>query len=144
MPIPKNGDLDSFRVSLVQTLAQHDSAITTLGGRMSGVEGGLNSLQKEMHTGFTSVAASVAALGSQMDRADARPQVDYHKTISSIVAIAVLFSMIVAGIIWITTSQFGSVIAEQKGFNAAVKSRLDKVEDVLGSWKTRVVETGRK
>ena len=136
---------------LLQTLAHHDAAIATLGGRMSGVEGGLNSLQKEMHTGFTAVASSIAQLGSQIDKADARPQIDYHKTISSIVAIAALFSMIVAGIIWVTSSQFGAVIAEQKGYNAAIQTRVGKVEssiekmaDQIGQWKTRTVEVGRK
>ena len=129
---------------LLQTLAHHDAAIATLGGRMSGVEGGLNSLQKEMHTGFTAVASSIAQLGSQIDKADARPRIDYHKTISSIVAIAVLFSMVVGGIIWITSSQFGVVIAEQKGFNSAIKARVDTVEHAIGQWRTRTVEVGRK
>ena len=136
MAIPKSGDIDAFRVSLVTTLAQHDSAITTLGSRMTGVETGLHSLQKEMHTGFTAVAGSVAALGSQLAKSDAQPRIDYHETIRSIVSIAALFSMIVAGIIWITANQFGTVIAEQKGFNAAIKHRVDKVEDAIGQWRT--------
>lgn len=151
MAIPKNGDIDAFRVQLLTTIAQHDSAIETLGGRMTGVETGLHSLQKEMHTGFTAVASSISALGSQFDKSDAQPRLDLHKAISSVVALAVLFSMIVAGIIWITSSQFGAVIAEQKGYNAAMSTRIGKVEtsvdklaDAVGQWKTRVVENGRK
>lgn len=139
MSIPKSGDMDTFRVQLVTTLAQHDSAINTLGGRMTGVETGLNSLQKEMHVGFTSVATAVAGLGSQLAKSDAQPRIDYHETIRSIVSIAALFSMIVAGIIWITANQFGTVIAEQKGFNSAIKHRVDKVEDAIGQWRTRTV-----
>lgn len=121
---------------LVHTLAQHDAAINTLGGRMSGVETGLRTLQGEVHSGFN-------VLGSKLDKLDAAPKFDFHKTVGTVVALAVLFSMICGGIIWITTGQFGAMIAEQKSFNGIVKDRLDrhdtaldKITEAIGAWRT--------
>ncbi|MBS0243046.1 MAG: hypothetical protein JSS20_12780 [Proteobacteria bacterium] len=137
LSVPAAPGEDPFRHNLVATLAQHDAAITALGGRMSGVETGLRTLQGEVHSGFTSLA-------SKLDRLDAAPKFDFHKTVSTVTTIAVLFSMIVGGIIWITTSQFSGVVAKQEAVNERDQRRLDwqaaeiaKINEKLG-WVARV------
>ncbi len=106
---------------LLQTLANHDAAINTLGGRMSGVETSVHKLQGEVHSGF-------AALGSKLDKMDAQqdaqPKYEFHKVIQSVRDLAILFSMVVGGIIWITTGQFSGIIAKQDSLNGVVVERL--------------------
>lgn len=102
---------------LLKTLANHDAAINTLGGRMSGVETSVHKLQGEVHTGF-------AALGSKLDKIDARPTVNLHEVVRTVLSLAILFGMVVSGIIWITTGQFGGVVAEQKAHNVSVTEKL--------------------
>jgi len=118
---------DPFRQDLVTTLAHHDAAINGLSGRMTGVEAGLNKLQDDVHNGFNgmqqTMTAAVGALSSKFDRIEARPSLDVHKVIGSVVSVAVLFSMVCAGIIWITTSQFSGFIAKQDAINEREKSR---------------------
>ncbi len=61
--------------------------------------------------------------------------------VDPVVAIAVLFSMIVGGIIWVTTSQFAGVVAEQKAFNSTVAKSLDRHEaqiESLNGWRATV------
>lgn len=138
------GKMTKTPENLMQTLAHHDAAISALGGRMTGVETGLRTLQGEVHAGFN-------ALGSKLDKIDARPTFDFHKTVSTVVALAVLFSMICGGIIWITTGQFGAMIAEQKSFNGIVKDRLErhdtaieKITEAVGAWRTTAAREPRK
>lgn len=128
---------------LMQTLAHHDAAINSLGGRMSGVETGLRTLQGEVHHGFAAITQTVntqlGAVSSKLDKLDAAPKFDVHRTVGTVVALAVLFSMICGGIIWITTNQFSGVIAEQRSFNGLVGQRLDKHEiqiEKLNGWTT--------
>lgn len=116
------------------TLAHHDAAISNLSGRVHGVETGLKTLQGEMHAGFASLNTSLSGLGSKLD---SRPTIDVHKTISSVVAIAVLFSMIVGGIIWVTTAQFSGMIAKQESFNGNVSKLLDRHD-------TRILNNGER
>lgn len=87
-----------------------------------------------MHHGFV-------ALGSKLDRFDGRPTFDFHKTTTTIVAIAVLFSMICGGIIYITNSQNAALLAEQKSFNSTVAKTLDRHDtqiDKLSAWSTTI------
>lgn len=126
-------------------LAHHDAAITALGGRMSGVETGLRTLQGEVHHGFVNVTQTVnqqiGALSSKLDKLDAAPKLDLHKSVGTVVALAVLFSMICAGIIWITTSQFSGVIAEQKSLNQTFTRTLEKHDkqiDDLRAWSVTI------
>lgn len=128
---------------LLSTLAHHDAAINTLGGRMTGVERGLTHLQGEVHTGFNGLATSLGHLNSKLDRIDSRPQFDFHKTVSTVTTIAVLFSMVIGGVIWITTGQFAGVIAKQDSFNQSVSGRLERTEanveklsERVGAWIT--------
>ena len=109
---------------------------------MSGVETGLKTLQSEVAHGFTEAAQrmsqEIGGLSSKLDKLDAAPKFDVHKTVSTVVSLAVLFSMICGGIIWITTSQFSGMVAEQRGFNSAISSRIDRAEASLSEIKKSV------
>jgi len=122
--------------NLANTLAHHDAEIRTLGGRMSGVESGLKTLQGEVHRGF-------GDLSSKLDKLDARPTINLHQAVSTVVGLAVLFSMVVGGIIWVTSSQFSGVIAEQKGVNAATNARMERHEALLDKLAERLGWTAR-
>lgn len=122
---------DHSRNGLMQTLAHHDAEIRTLGGRMGGVETGLRTLQGEVHTGFS-------LLSQKLDRVDARPTLDLHKAVGTVLALAVLFSMVVGGIIWVTQNQFSGIVAEQKALNSSLSQRTDKNEAIIEKLAERV------
>lgn len=131
LPRKDRPDTASGSNGLMQTLAHHDAQITTLGGRMSGVETGLRTLQGEVHAGF-------AGLVSKLDRLDARPTFDFHKYVGTVLALAVLFSMVVGGIIWVTRTQFDGVIAEQKAISSALTAKTDRTEAVIEKLAERI------
>lgn len=106
------------------TLATHDAAINTLGGRMTGVESSVRTLQGEVHTGFTS-------LSSKLDRLDAAPKFDFHKTVKTISSLVVLFAAICAGIIYIVNAQSAAERARQEVLNSALAEKMSKAENVL-------------
>jgi len=109
---------------LVATLAHHDAEIRTMGGRLTGVEQNLHTLQSEVHNGFQ-------VLGSKLDKIDAVPRFNFGQTVETVLHIAVLFSMVVAGIVWVTTGQFSGVVAEQKSINARVEEQMTKRDDQI-------------
>lgn len=129
-------------------LAHHDAAITALGGRMTGVETNLRTLQGEVHHGFAGIqqnmSSQIGNLASKLDKLDAAPKFDFSKTVSTVVGVAILFSMTCGGIIYIVRSQSEAVLAEQKAinseqrsFNGTVSKILDKHEgslERLNSW----------
>jgi hypothetical protein len=118
---------------LFTTLAHHDAAISTLGGRMTGVETSVRTLQGEVHAGF-------AGLGGKLDKLDARPSLNFPELVRTVLSLIVIFSMIVGGIIWVTTAQFAGVVAEQKSLNANLAARMEKHETVLEriGWAAKV------
>lgn len=101
------------------TLAHHDAAIQNLGGRMSGVETGLRTLQGEVHAGFKD-------LGSKLDRLDSAPKFDFHRTVQTVLALALLFSIVVGGIIWVTITQTEAKFATQELTNIQTRERMDE------------------
>lgn len=129
------------------TLAHHDAAIGNLSQRMHGVETGMRTLQGEVHTGFSTLNSQFAQLGSGLStlnsKLDAQPKFSLHESVSTVLALSVLFSMVVGGIIWVTTSQFSGVVAEQRSFNSSISTRVDKAEtsidkikETIGNWAT--------
>jgi hypothetical protein len=118
---------------LFTTLAHHDAAISTLGGRMTGVESSVRTLQGEVHSGF-------AGLGSKLDKLDARPTFNFPELVRTVLSLIVIFSMVVGGIIWVTTAQFAGVVAEQRSLNANIAARVEKHETVLEriGWAAKV------
>ena len=116
----------SSSTDLRETLVHHDAAIQSLGGRMSSLERGMSTLQGEVHTGFS-------ALGSKLDRLDAAPKFDFHQTVSTVTTMAVLFSMVCAGIIYITGSQFATTQAQVAQHDKSIAKINEKIE-----WTGRV------
>ena len=133
-----DAESDGFRQGLLQTLAHHDAAIGGLSTRMGHVETGIRSIQSEMSHGFRDLSAKLAVN-------DARPQFNFHQTISTIVAIAILFSMVCGGIIYIVNGQNATSAAEQKH----LVGRVDKHDQIIerltaiAGWSARV-EAPRK
>lgn len=165
MPINKNAPSDFVRSTMpgtgktpyegsewAATLAHHDAAIGNLSHRMTGVETGMRTLQGEVHSGFSALKTELSALNGGLSKLDAQPKINLHQAVSTVLALAVLFSMVVGGIIWVTTSQFAGVIAEQKAFNSAISNRaekidarvdknetsIDKIRETIGHWLTTI------
>lgn len=132
---PRGGKVAKSPDDLSAVLAHHDAAINSLGGRMSSVETGLKTLQGEVHHGF-------AGLNSKLDRLDARPTFNFHQTIKTVLNLAVLFSLVVGGIVWVTTNQFSGVVAQQKFTNDALISKLDRHDTVLQSLMEQISRLG--
>lgn len=113
---------------LRSVLAHHDAEIVNMSKRMSNVEDVVKGLSSQQQSGF-------AMLNSKLDRIDGAPKLDLHRVISSVVALAVLFSMTVGGIIWVTNavtgSQYSGLMGEQKAYNAAVVKALEKHEKLI-------------
>ncbi len=135
MPARPNRETDDMKQTLIDpmtTLAHHDEQISALGGRMTGVETQMRTLQGEVHTGFAAVQSSmnsqIGSLASKLDKLDAAPKLDFHKTVATVTTIAVLFSMIVGGIIYITTGQFAGAWSRQDAFNSHMTSRIESIE----------------
>lgn len=142
---PKSGRMmPGLSPEITSTLAHHEAAINNLGGRMTGVENGLRTLQGEVHTGFAGIANSmntqIGALSSKLDRLDAQPKFDFHRTVGTVTTLAVLFSMVCGGIIWITTSQFQITVATTERTAASLSETrrdVDHLREKLG-WAYRV------
>jgi hypothetical protein len=135
----KAGKAMAGNPDITAQLATHDAAIGALGGRIHGVETGLRTLQGEVHNGFSGLNNTLLGLNSKIDQFGARPQFDFHKTVGTVVALAVLFTMICGGIIYITTSQTSAVVAEQKVFNGVVAKALEKHDqqiETINGWRT--------
>lgn len=115
----------------MKAIAHHDAEISSLSNRMSGIEDSMRVLQGEVHSGFH-------ALGSKLDRMDAVPKFDFHRTVSTVTTLAVLFSMVVAGIIWVTTGQFGGLVEKQKLLNDQIEQRMTKIERLADELSDRV------
>lgn len=124
--------------TLESTIAHHDAAISSLSGRMHGVETELKLMHGQMHTGFENVSQALAAMSSKLDKQEARPVFNFHQAVGTVLALAVLFSMVVGGIIWVTTSQFSGVLAEQKALNTALTSKTERNEALIEKLAERV------
>lgn len=113
--------------SLTATLAHHDRELGSLANRMGHVEKTLGEHGSILHE-----------IRQAVTKHDAQPRVDVHRAVSTVVALAVLFSMVCGGIIWITTSQFSGIVAEQRSLNTELKSRTEKHDLMLDKLSERV------
>lgn len=112
-------DVQSIRT----TLDHHDRAIANLGVRMGNVETRLGEIGVKLEAGFD-------RLTQQMTQ-QRQSAVSLKDAVSVVLSLAVLFSMVVGGIIWVTTSQFSGMIAKQESTNAETKARLEKHDAAL-------------
>lgn len=123
-------------------LAHHDAAIHTLGTQMK-------TLQGEVHLGFSSMTSTLSGLSSKLDRLDARPSIDIHKTVGTIQSLAILFSMVVAGIIYVTSSHTAAQFAKQEMSNAAIEKQLGQHDEALNeiaprlTWNPKTTKEGK-
>lgn len=106
--------------NLHQTLAHHDAAIVALGTRVGHVETKLDGHDKKLDQIIHAVT-----------RADAVPRFNFHQTVTTVVSLAVLFSMVCGGIIYIVRAQSDAVLTEQKAFNSVVSRTLDKHDTAI-------------
>jgi len=130
--------------SLLSTLAHHDAEIVNLSARMTGVEGGLNRLGEQVTSGF-------AGLTSKIDKMDAVPHMDPHKAVGTVVALAVLFGMVVSGIVWISTAIAGVPLATLQATDThfdrwagRAESRIERLETDTSTLKEKFGWTGRE
>lgn len=122
----------SSEADLRATLAHHDARLDNLSSRMTGVESGLKSLGTDMVAGFQT-------LGSKLDRVDARPHFEVHKTVSTVLSLAVLFSMVVGGILWVGSSQLAPIAAKVDRHDAAIERLTNS-----SSWTATTQPAGRR
>lgn len=107
-------------------LVHHDAAIAGLSGRVGHVETKLDVHDRKLDQ-------IIAAVTTQ----SAQPHFDFHKTVSTVTTLAVLFSMTVAGIVYVAQAQFSGMIAEQKGFNSAVNTEITELKEKI-DWLAKV------
>lgn len=105
------------------TLEHHDKELTNLSGRVS-------SLEVKLDAGFASVKDAIAQ--------QKQSAVSLKDAVSVVLSLAVLFSMVVGGIIWVTTNQFAGMVAEQKSMNMETKSRIERHDAMLEKLTERV------
>lgn len=123
------------QANIAGQLAHHDTLIHGLSSRIGHVEKTLS----DHGTILQDIRVAVT-------RTDARPQFDLHRSVTTVVSLAVLFGMICAGIIYIATKEFSGLVAEQKSFNQAVTRRIDRHEqqiDQINIWRTTVFRSGK-
>lgn len=109
-------------------LAHHDAEIRTLGGRMTGVESSIRTLNTEVNTGFAALHNTLNALDNKVSRFDSRPQFEFSKVLSLVRDVAFMIGAAVATILYVANGQYGAVIARQEGFNALLQQRIEAVE----------------
>lgn len=111
-------------------LAHHDSQITSLGNRMTGVENKLDDVASVMHKIDNKITAQAA-----------QPHFNIDKVVSLVKDISIMIGMAVAAIIWVTTGQFSGPAARQDETNKQVVKRLDGIENLVQDkigWLSRV------
>lgn len=123
MPTARTPD-HSRTGNLAQTLAHHDAAINGLSSRIGHVE-------KTLGDHGTILHSIEKAVTRQDGKIDSRPVFDFHKYVGTVLSLAVLFSMVVAGIIYVSQSQFGVVIAEQKAINSQMSEKTARQEALI-------------
>lgn len=146
MPTLTQRDTDIMAGSDIQaTVAQHNAEIAALGGRMSGVETGLRTLQSEVHTGFAGINNIMHKLDSKIDSFGQRPQFNFHQTVSTVTTLAVLFSMIVGGIIYIIQQQNAVVLQSVSSNSTDVNKMKDDVQTLKEKfgWSARIDKGAR-
>lgn len=111
-----------------QKVAYHEAAIEDFGRRMTGVESHVKSMQNEMSAGFLKLTTKLDQLRAH---SDAQPKFDLGKIIQGVRDAAILFSMLVAGIVWVVSGSFNGVFVKQDGLNIVVADKLKEQSDAI-------------
>lgn len=112
---------------LMQTLIKHDGLIQGLGSRIDHVEKTLGD-----H------GAALSRIEQAVTKVGARPEFDFYKTVKTVQSLAVLFAMVVGGVIWITTSQFSNVAVSVERHDKAIEQLSERV-----GWTAHVDKKGK-
>lgn len=124
MSMPTKAINDPYRDNLSATLIKHDAAINGMSSRIGHVE-------KTLGDHGAILITIEKAVTKQDHRIESRPVFDFHKYVGTVLSLAVLFSMVVAGIIYVAQAQFGVVVAEQKALNATLTEKTAKQEALI-------------
>lgn len=124
-----------------KTLIEHDSAIKGLSADMSGLKVEVQGIHKAMNSHHSDLSSKFDKI---MARSDARPDFDPHKWIGTILSIAVLFGIIVGGIIYVSNAQFAGTLAKQEAFNDNVKEKLGDHDKQITDQGQALAEVGRR
>jgi hypothetical protein len=122
------------RRNVDQTVAYLEAGYEDFGRRLSGLEKGFSILQGEVHSGFAAITSKIDQLRAH---SDAQPKFDLGKIIQGVRDAAILFSMIVGGIIWITTGQFSGTVEQQKALNATIVEKLKEDRAAIDALRER-------
>jgi len=114
---------------LLTTLVQHDAAIKGLSGDMAGLKSEVKALDSSVSRGFANLGQE---LGKLTTANALRPAFDFHKWVATILTLAILFSMVVAGIIYVANAQFSGVMAKQDATNDRLAEKLDQLGERVG------------
>ena len=114
---------------LLTTLVKHDAAIKGLSGDMAGLKSEVKALDSSVAKGFATLGQE---LGKLTTANALRPAFDFHKWVATILTLAILFSMVVAGIIYVANAQFSGAIAKQEATNEKFSEKLDQLGERVG------------
>lgn len=120
--------VDPFRQHLAARLDQQE-------GKIEGLSLSFAKMQTDMSTGFADAKSTSNTILAKLD---SRPAFDLPKTVGLVLHLAILLGMMITGIIWVTTGQFGSVMAKQDSYNVHVLQRLEKHDQLLEKMSERV------
>ena len=114
-------------------LAHHDSQITALNDRMSGVESKLDT-----------VIRAVNDVAGQLKVEASRPQLDFSKLLTSIKDIAVMIGLCVAAIIWVTSGQFNQSFSTIEERERALVTKVNQHDSDIRELREKVTRFGER
>lgn len=101
---------------LIQTLIKHDGLIQGLGSRIGHVEKTLGDHGQ-----------SLSRIEHAVTKQGAKPEFNFYQAVKTVQSLAVLFAMVVGGVIWITTSQFSNVASTVDRHDKAIEQLSERV-----------------
>jgi hypothetical protein len=96
---------------------------------MAGLKSEVKALDSSVSRGFANLGQE---LGKLTTANALRPAFDFHKWVATILTLAILFSMVVAGIIYVANAQFSGVMAKQDATNDRLAEKLDQLGERVG------------
>lgn len=129
------------RRDMHQTVARLEAGHDDFGRRLSGLEKGFSILQGEVHSGFAALTSKIDQLRAHND---AQPKFDLGKIIQGVRDAAILFSMLVAGIVWVVSGSVNGVFVKQDGLNIVVADKLKEQSDAIKQMHNALVASRLK
>lgn len=111
-----------------QVWALHDSRITSLSQRMTTVESQLSGMDTKLDNLTNTLHDMRSDLVAQAAQARAKAPMSIKDAVSTLLHVAVLFSLIVGGIIYVASGANANGNCETKVKTAVLEYRLDQAE----------------